>query len=869
MPQVSGTSFSSDFVDREARAIFDSISDAFVVLDSEWRIRYLNSQASHISGKAEGALLGRTLWEEWPDLAATEVECQFRRALRDQVSVQMEHRSPGEGLETWLDIHAYPFGAGLAVLFCDISGRKRIAEKLLQSEELYRATFDYCAIGIAHVGLDGRWIRFNDAICKITGYSREELKGQCFRDITHPDDREADWEQARRLAAGEIQTCSLEKRYVRKDGSEIWVALTASLVRDRQGAPSHYISVVEDISARKQAESTVRERDERLKNLLENLADAVMVLDRGWRFVYVNSAWERSSGIPRLEVLGKVFGDVFPAARGTNIESEFVRSMRERVPVEFEAFYEPWGRWFLNRVFPTEDGGLTCYTTEITEKKAALEQLRDSEEHYRRLVSAISAFLWTSDARGEFSSQQPSWEAYTGQPWEAYRGNGWMAMVHPEDRDRVTEIWRDAVNNKSLYEVEWRAWHAASGRWRHCLTRGVPVFSADGEVSEWVAAVIDIHERKLLEMKLQEEDKRDSLGVLAGGIAHDFNNLLVGILGNASLALHTCSLGDGQRGLLESVIRSAERAAELTRQMLAYAGKGQFVFEVLNLSAEVRQVIQLMRSSLRASTRLTLDLDDSLPSIRGDRGQIQQVIMNLLLNAGEALPEDGGAIRVATARETAGRRVLLTVQDNGVGMNSEVKARIFDPFYTTKFTGRGLGLAAVMGVVRAHNGVIEVETWPNKGSIFRVSFPASEWEPNLQAVSNEEIAPMARRLTVLVVDDEEVVRQVAQAALTRAGMRTLLASGGREGIEMFRRHAEEIDLILLDTWMPDLGGRDVLKAVRQVRPEIPVVASSGHSVSDVEKYFGADAPTAILQKPYRVSALARIVAAHTRKTRTA
>jgi PAS domain S-box-containing protein len=611
---------------------------------------------------------------------------------------------------------------------------------LRESEKRYRATFDHAAVGIAHIGLDGRWMRFNDAVCAITGYSREELNAKTFLEITHPADLETDLSLVRRLTDGEIPRFSLEKRYLRPDGSVVWVNLTASLLRDTAGSPLHYISVIEDITARKVAEAA----------------------------------------------------------------------------------------------------------------------LQESEERYRSLVLATSAFVWTSDAAGDFAWPQLAWQAYTGQTWEECKGGNWIAAVHPEDRERVAEIWRAAVQAKSVYEVDWRAWHAATKEWRHCHTRAVPVLRPDGEVREWIGAVNDVHDRKLLEQRLQQEDKRESLGVLAGGVAHDFNNLLVGIMGNASLSFAEAS--PKQRPMLKEILEAAERAADLTRQMLAYAGKGQFVFESLDLSREVQEALKLARSSLGPAARVELDLARDLPPIRADRGQIQQIIMNLLINAGEALGSHGGQIRVFTSVECApSERVVLTVQDDGAGMTPEVKGRIFDPFFTTKFTGRGLGLAAVMGIVRAHNGFIEVDSMPGRGTTFRVSLPATQF---VEPADRQQLQPDALpsvAMTVLLIDDEDVVRNIARHTLTLAGARCLVASSGREGIQMFREWSREIDVVVLDAIMPDLGGLEVLREIRGIRPGVPVIVSSGHPGSEIQRYFNHEAPSAILSKPYKPADLAEAV----------
>ncbi len=862
-------------------SIIDFIPDGLSIVDApDGRARLVSRRGPQLLGVEPDAVVGTTSAERSTAVQWYRADGQTPVAPQDLASARSIR---GETVDNEEYVIRRPDGATVSFLcsavpirdasrkitggllaYRDITARKQTEEQLRASEALYHATFDYAAVGIAHVALDGRWIRFNDAVCRITGYSRDELNQKTFADITHPDDLAADWALAHRAAAGEIPGYSMEKRYVRPDGSAVWANLTVSVVRDAGGAAQHYISIIEDINARKRAEAALRERDQYLNSVLESITDGLIVFDVDWNLTFANRAWERMSGMRRDEVLGRSLWELFPAARGSNVEVEFERAVRDRVAVEFETCYEPWQRWFELRAYPREEGGLTCYTREITAEKSAARSLEESENRYRSLVLATSAFVWTADPNGELSTPQPGWEAYTGQSFEEYRGTRWVSAVHPEDRERVAEAWRAAVASKSIYEVEWRAWHGASRAWRYCHTRGVPILGNGGEVREWIAAVTDVHERKLLERRLQHDDKLESLGVLAGGVAHDFNNLLVGILGNASLAQQAPP--PILREYLEQIEAAAQRAAALTRQMLVYAGKQQFAFEFLDVSREVREVLTLVRSSLHPSIHLKLELASELPPVKADQGQIQQVVMNLVSNAGEAVRDEGGRIRVATAAEGNGRWVVLTVEDNGSGMTPEVKARIFDPFFTTKFTGRGLGLAAVMGIVRAHQGTIEVETAAGKGTCFRVRFPASEGGEAPRPLVGEATVEAGAPVTVLVIDDEAVVRNVAQHALKKIGAQVLTADCGRIGIELFRARATAIDIVVLDASMPDLGGREVLREIRKIRQQIPVVVSSGHPQSEMDRYFGQDRPSSFLSKPYKPDELAAAVTAETRKS---
>jgi nitrogen-specific signal transduction histidine kinase/CheY-like chemotaxis protein len=379
-------------------------------------------------------------------------------------------------------------------------------------------------------------------------------------------------------------------------------------------------------------------------------------------------------------------------------------------------------------------------------------------------------------------------------------------------------------------------------------------------------------ERRDLEEQLRHAQKLESLGVLAGGVAHDFNNLLTGILGNASLALEVLAPPEPARTMLHDVIRASERAADLTRQLLAYAGKGQFVIQRVHLSELVRDIADLIRSSIPRLVELRMELSPNLPPIDGDASQIQQLVMNLVLNAGEAIGNSHGTVLVRTApfdvdeRGSSrngndlppGRYVMLEVEDTGCGMEERTVAHIFDPFYTTKFTGRGLGLAAAQGIVRAHKGSIRVISAPNIGSTFRILLPGSavadlNQPARAQAAS---AASLAGSGTVLVVDDESIVRRTVRASLERYGYQVAEAAHGREALDLLHTHGQDYSLIVLDLMMPVMGGEETFEELKRIRPEIPVILSSGYDEQEATSKFKGKSIAGFIQKPYTAARLA-------------
>ncbi len=392
----------------------------------------------------------------------------------------------------------------------------------------------------------------------------------------------------------------------------------------------------------------------------------------------------------------------------------------------------------------------------------------------------------------------------------------------------------------------------------------------------WVRFVVDLTERKRLEQRLRESQKLESIGLLAGGVAHDFNNLLTGILGNASLALDELSPVHPVRPIIENVILASERAAHLTRQLLAYSGKGRFIIQPINLSELVREIASLLRLTIPKKVYLRLNLADNLPPVEADSSQVQQLVMNLVLNGAEAIGDGIGTVLVTTGiREidetysrsaligdelAPGKYVYLEVHDTGCGMDEQTKARIFDPFFTTKFTGRGLGLAAALGIVRGHKGDIKVYSTAGRGSTFKVLLPAGAVayrEPERE-ISRQDLHGQG---TLLIVDDEDIVLRTGKLALERYGYKVLLAANGLEALELFREVSGEVALVLLDMTMPVMSGEETLAELRRIRPDVRVVVCSGYNELEAVRRFSGAGVEAFIQKPYTSAQLAEKVKA--------
>jgi PAS domain S-box-containing protein len=507
----------------------------------------------------------------------------------------------------------------------------------------------------------------------------------------------------------------------------------------------------------------------------------------------------------------------------------------------------------------------------------AIADLEESEERYRILADSTNDMIVELDEDAQNLFVSAACEEVVGYPPETLIGRSGFTLVHPEERERCIDAFMNAAKEAGPVRSEPYRVRRRDGSWRWLEGTSVSFRRADGEL-RILTVSRDVTERVLadarqreLEESMRQVQKLESLGVMAGGIAHDFNNLLTPILGNASLALLDLPENSPVRTRIERIRGAALRAAALTNQMLAYAGAEPVAVEHVDLSRVVRELSQLLESSISGQTTVVYALADDLPPIEADDAQIGQVVMNLLTNAVESVGEGAGRISISTGttiidatskRQSAfggdlpsGNYAYLEVSDNGCGMDDETRARIFDPFFTTKFTGRGLGLAAVMGVVRGHGGAIEIESDVDRGSRFRVLFPCVSGESAGAVVRMDSALDWRGSGTVLVVDDDEAVRDLTSEGLRRVGLDVLTAVDGREGIAVFERHRDEIRAVFLDRTMPDVSGEEAFDAIRRIDPDARVVLVSGYSEEQAAERFANRGLVGFLQKPFRLESL--------------
>jgi PAS domain S-box-containing protein len=533
--------------------------------------------------------------------------------------------------------------------------------------------------------------------------------------------------------------------------------------------------------------------------------------------------------------------------------------------------------------FTASDGEIRycAFVRDIAARDLAERALLASENRYRSLVETTGSALIGIGIDGRvFEWNREAERVHGCVRSQALGEDYYQAFLDPEVRDAVREDIAKVLGGEPTRSFETTV-RSRDGSAYHLIWNVARLMGVGGDAIGVIASGQDITElkrldgeRRALEAKVQHAQKLESLGVLAGGIAHDFNNLLVGILGNASLALMDLPDDSPLREIVADIETTALRAADLTKQMLAYSGKGRFVVHPVDLNALVREMAHLLQTVISKRAALRFDFALELPPVEADATQLRQIVMNLLTNASDAIGNDGGVITVRTGIMHAtrdlltssyvddelpeGRYAFIEVEDTGCGMDEATQGRIFDPFFSTKFTGRGLGLAATLGIVRGHRGTITVHSAPNAGTTFTVFLPCLQhWPEAARHAATARRERFRGTGAVLVVDDDDTVRHVAQHMLERSGFTVLTAADGSDAVTTFGDNHDRIALVLLDLTMPTLGGEEAFRAMRQIRPDVRVVLMSGYSSHELAARYGAEGLAGFIQKPFRIEELER------------
>ena len=718
--------------------------------------------------------------------------------------------------------------------------------------------------------------------------------------LLHPDERDEVVTELRTALRPHQPPFDRDYRIRTLDGEEKWVHGYGELELDGDGRPARFFGLIQDITERREREQELHEQSERLRQVAaragENLAKfrtlfeiqpvGVSLTDEEGALIEMNSTARRILGMDSSEHNSRSLdGDAWTIIRpdGTPMPPEeyaSVIALREKRWVEGVEMgvYRPDGslRWLSVSAAPVEYPGLGVMISYVD-----VTDIKEREVRFRTLFDSMHDIVFTLDADLRHTAVYGTWVDRLGVAPDHFLGRSAEDLLEPEEAAAHTAAARRALAGEHVV-YDWS--HPSDDGARHVQTSLSPITDSAGRVHGVVGVGRDITERVELERSRLEMQKRmvelqkaESLAVLAGGVAHDFNNLLIGVLGNAELAALQLEEGGRAAGFIEAVIASAEQAADLARQMLAYSGKGRLHVELV----DPNEVLQGMRSILRAAVDPNVGLDlrtqPDIPAVRADATQLRQVVHNLVLNAAEALRGEPGTVFVTTSETDfdpagysghgdlsqleAGRFVEITVRDTGKGMDAGVAERVFEPFFSTKFTGRGLGLAAAQGIMRGHDGAILFETARDRGTTFRLLFPvAATSSPSTESPDRETgistpPAAEASRGTILLVDDEEVVRTTTTTMLEQLGYRVLSAADGMEALELWDTHGPQIDAVVLDMMMPRLDGQDTFTVLRSESPDLPILRVSGYDEQHIIATSRGDASAPFLQKPFRLGPL--------------
>ncbi len=763
-------------------------------------------------------------------------------------------------------------------------------QELRESQEKLQITLNSIQEAVIATGPDGRIQLMNPAAEKMTGRSLAAAKGLLVDEVISLRTEEgAAIEPPAREVLREHRAVLPHKdaRVLTSfDGSTRFVEDSATPICDpATGELLGSVMLLRDVTSTHAMEQQLRESERRFRLFFENMLDACVVLNvrsdpsgasLDFRCVAANPAFERLVG--RVGLVGASLREIFTDLEPVLAEP-LCRVARTGKSMEFEAHHRSAGRHYVVCAYSLEQNRLAVILEDITDQKRAEEELVRSHQLFYDVLETIQDGVSLLDRELNIryvNSAMRRWYADGREPigrkcYELYHRRDQPCEVCPALRCLNTgQTETGIVPGRGDSRVEWL--ELFTYPMRDPIT---------GEVVGVVEFVRDITARR----KAEEEQRRmqermlavqrlESLGVLAGGIAHDFNNILMAILGNADLAKHELPLGSPARENIIQIEVASRRAAELCRQMLAYAGQGRFVVEVVDLNELISEMVQLLTTSISKRVRLSLQLEPGLPPIRADASEIRQVVMNLVVNASEAIGDRSGTISITTGAVDCDHRYLaecsleqelreglyvkLEVADTGCGMDKATMARIFDPFFTTKFTGRGLGLSAVLGIVRGHKGAIRVYSEPGKGSVFKLLFPAC-LDATLQRPGEGTAGSWRGGGLVLLVDDDESVRALGKRMLERLGFEVVVGSDGRKAVELFLQHRDRIQVVVLDLTMPGMSGEDVFRAIRAAKPDARVVLASGYSADELASRLSAKGYAGFLQKPYTIEDLTRVL----------
>jgi two-component system cell cycle sensor histidine kinase/response regulator CckA len=776
---------------------------------------------------------------------------------------------------------------GLAVLLLyrravrELSSRRETETALRESEMLYRTIVDYSHDGIIMINENYRFTYVNDEFCRILVRGREEIIGRDFRDFLDAESIAMVSDHYRRRQAGEEVPQRYEFNIVRPTGAKRRLETSSTVIRDARGRPTTVAQML-DVTERRQAEEALKESEEKYRTILESIDEGYFEADADGRLTFANDALCRIMRRPLERLVGLHYSDYTHPDAVDSIVRRISRIYESNRPAKV----------FDHRVI-TGDGevrvlqgsislradkdghslGIRGVARDVTEQRLQEMRLRESEERYRSLLEANPDPVILYDTKGQVVYFNPAFTNVFGWSLEECKGRT-MGHFVPEETLGETRMMLNMLRSGQNFSgVETKRFNK-SGDIVPVNISGAVFKSPDGKFAGSIINLRDIRRQKELEMQLQQAQKMEAIGTLASGIAHDFNNLLQAASGQVQLMLSKTGEDQPLGQHLYELDLALERASDLVQRLLTFSRKVKIELRALDLNQQVQQTIAMVHRTIPKMVNVDQRLADGLGLINGDAHQLGHLLMNLITNARDAMPE-GGTLTIETADQTIepaaesgsstppeGRYVRLSVIDTGHGMDDKTKEHIFEPFFTTKplGAGTGLGLSTIYGIVKSHNGYIDFQSDLGKGTRFDILFPVVQDPALVEPQPPEQpIHLQGAGETILIVDDERAIRNVAREFLAGLGFAPITAESGERALEIFKKNPKAITLVILDLGMPGMGGAACLRDLHEIDPEVKVIIASGYSQDDpgaqaVKPFFKN-----FIHKPYRLNDLARIV----------
>jgi two-component system, cell cycle sensor histidine kinase and response regulator CckA len=873
--EITERKFSEEFLkEREIRyrTIFENTGNASILFREDTVITLANTNFALLTGYTREELEGKVSWTSF--IAPEDVERmkRFHDARQDDPSSAPSSYEfilvtrDGGRRDIFLNVSVIPETRERIASCMDITERKRAERELKESQERFRALQDASFGGIV-IHERGVILDCNQTLLDMTGYTREELMGMNGIELIAPEWRDLVMES---IMADYRRSYDAEG--ISKDGTRFPIEIRGKNI------PYHgrlaRVTEMRDISARKQAEQDLRTSEERYRSILDNMEEAYYEVDLKGNFTFFNVSAMRALGYTNEEMdsmnfrtfvdqenAEKVFMQyhrVFTTGKTiTGFDWEVISKDGGRIPVESSVslMLDPNGN----------PAGFKGVVRDITERKKAEGAVRKSEERFRDLARLLPETVFEADEGAVLTFVNEAAFKKFGYSREDFdKGLSGIDTLVPEDRRRAVMNFQAILNGENIGLTEYMA-SRKDGTTFPVLVHAAAIVE-DGKAVGIRGFIIDISDKKNLEEQIIRAQKMEAIGSLAGGIAHDFNNLLMGILGNTSLMLMNMDSSHPFHDRLKSMEEYVKQGSDLTRQFLGFARGGKYDVKPTNLGKFVLRSSEMFGRS-RKEVRFHHKIQEDLWTAEVDRGQMDQVLLNIYVNAWQAMPGGGDLYisldnvelaqpDVAAHGIVPGRFVMISVSDTGIGMDEATMARIFEPFFTTKEKGRGtgLGLASVYGIVRNHKGFVTVQSEKNAGSTFVIYLPASDKEVQKEVKPVEHIEKGGE--TILLVDDERFILDVGTEMLTHLGYKVIPACCGREGLEIYETRRSEIDLVLLDMIMPDLGGKETFERIREMEPGAKVILSSGYSLDGQAEKIMERGCRGFIQKPFSMGELA-------------